>query len=297
MRIGFIGLGAMGYPMAKRLLDAGHELTVMNRSPAKVTAFEAMGAKGARTPAEVAENCEILFTCLLMPDHVEAAYLGPDGALSAGRPDHIFCDTSTVDPIRTRKIAAPVEAKGIPYFDAPISGGPGGAGKGTLSVMVGGPDSAFERLRSALLAFADPEKIFHLGPTGAGSTVKICNQMIVGVTHALLAEVFVLGQKAGIGPKTLYKVLNASSGRSNVLGRIYPIIEPRDFSPRFVLDGTIKDLECGISTGKALGVRTMMAATAQQLFLEASGLGHGMDDTAAIMLPMEKIAGVEVRED
>lgn len=298
MKIGFIGLGNIGAPMAEQVVKAGHELTVHNRTRAKAEPFEALGAAIAETPAEVAEKSEIVFTCLLLPEQVEAVYLGPDGVLSAGNDTHIFCDTSTVDPVTTRRVAEVVGEKGIPYFDAPVSGGPMGAEKGALSVMVGGPEEAFERLRPALETFGDPEKVLYLGPVGAGSTAKVCNQMIVGVNHALIGEVMVLGKKAGMNPEALFKVMMNSSGQSNSLNRMYTnFIRPRDFSAKFVMPGIVKDLECGIATAKALGVRTMLAVVAQQLYNEAIGRGHGEKDAAAVMLPMEEIAGVEVKED
>ncbi len=298
MKIGFIGLGNIGAPMARQVLDAGHELTVHNRTRAKAEPFEVLGARIAESPAEVAEASEIVFTCLLLPEQVEAVYLGPGGVLSAANENHIFCDTSTVDPVTTRRVAEMVGEKGVPYFDAPVSGGPMGAEKGALSVMVGGPEEAFERLRPALETFGDPDKIIHLGPAGAGSTAKVCNQMIVGVTHALVGEVMVLGKKAGMDPEDLFTVMMNSSGQSNSLNRMYTnFIRSRDFSAKFVMPGIVKDLECGIATAKSLGARTLLAVVAQQLYNEAIGLGHGDKDAAAVMLPMEAIAGVEVRKD
>lgn len=298
MNVGFIGLGNIGAPMAAQFAKAGHNLTVHNRTRTKAEPLAALGAQIADTPADVVAASDIIFTCLLMPDQVTDVYLGDRGLIASADPSKVLCDTSTVDPLTSRAVAEVAAKTGVPFFDAPVSGGPEGAEQGVLSVMVGGPEEHFARLRPALEVFGAPEKVVHLGPAGAGSTAKICNQMIVGVTHALVGEVLVLGKKAGMNPDDLFKVMMNSSAQSNTLERVYAgFVASRDFSAKFAMPGIAKDLDCGLAAAKALGCRTLFAPIARELYGEAIGLGHGDKDVAAVILPIEAIAGVEVTSD
>lgn len=295
MRLAFIGLGQMGRPMASNLLRAGHALTVHNRSRGVVDALVASGARAAGTPAEAAREAEVVMTCLLHPEQAREVYFGPQGVLEDVVPGRIFIDFATVEPALSREIGAAVAARGGHFLDAPISGGPAGAAAATLSIMVGASPEAFAAARPVLEALGD--KLFHLGPVGAGSTVKMCNQMLTGVTHALVAEAMVLGCKAGIDARAMYEVLRVSSGQSNSLERAVPnFILPGNFAPAFTMEGIVKDLECGIRTARSLGVRLMLAPVAQQLYIEAGALGHAQEDLSAVVRPMERIAGVEVRD-
>lgn len=294
MKLGFIGLGRMGLPMAQRLIDAGHSLTVYNRSQAAVQRLVAGGAKAGASPQDVARQVEVLFTCLLTPAQSEAIYLGDKGAIHGARSGQIFIDTATVDPMTTRRIAETLSAKGVALIDAPISGGPGGAQAGTLSIMVGGEAATIEKVRPLLEVLG--KKIFHMGPVGSGVSTKICNQILTGTTHALVAEAMVLGTKLGLDPQRLFEVLKVSSGQSNSLERAVPnYILPRKFDAAYAVEGIIKDLECAVQTAKAYGVRLLLPTIAQQMYQEARGLGHGQKDVAAVVLPMEAIAGVEVK--
>lgn len=295
MRIGFVGLGKMGRPMAVNLVKAGHEVTVHNRSLAAVNLMVSRGAKAAASPAAVAQAVEVLLTSVPDPEDVERVYLGPKGALETARSGQIFIDTSTVDPMTSRRIGEALAAKGVAYLDAPVSGGPKGAETGTLTIMVGGDPKAFARAKPVLDALG--KKIYHLGPVGAGSTAKLCNQLLGAVTHALIGEVMVLGTKAGMEPRTLYEALRNSSGQSYALDRAVPnFILPGNFEPAFTVEGSYKDLECAIRTAKALGVRMLLAPIGQQCFEEARALGHAQKDAAAVILPMETLAGVQVRD-
>lgn len=295
MRVGFIGLGRMGRPMAINLVRAGHEVTVHNRSRAAVEALGALGARAAASPAAVAAEVEALFTCLPGPADLDAVYLGPDGAAQGARPGQVFVDTSTVDPMTSRRIGDALRARGVEFLDAPVSGGPKGAEAGTLSVMVGGAPEAVARARPLLEVLG--KSIFHLGPSGSDSTAKVCNQVLIGVGHVLVGEVMVLGAKAGLDPRALYEVLRVSSGRSATLERDVPgFILPGTFEPAFTMDGMYKDLECAARTAKESGVRLLLAAVAQQCYEEARGLGLGQKDPAGVILPMEAIARTEVRD-
>ena len=294
MKIGFIGLGRMGEPMAQRLLDAGHALTVHNRSQAAVQRLVARGAKNANSPREVADRVEVLITCLLTPAQCEEIFLGENGAIHGASSGQVYIDTATIEPMITRRIAAALEKKGVAMIDAPISGGPAGAAAGTLSIMAGGDAEEFEKVRPILDVLG--KKIFHMGPVGSGVSTKICNQILTGTTHVLVAEAMVLGTKLGIDPQRLFEVLKVSSGQSNSLERAVPnYILPRKFDAAYSVEGIIKDLESAIQAAKASGVRLMLPTVAQQMYQEARGLGHGQKDVSAVVLPMEAIAGVEVK--
>jgi len=293
MHVGFIGLGRMGFPMARNLIKAGFTVVAHNRSRGPVDRLAALGAKPASTPAEVARSVEILVSCVLTPDQVEAVYLGPHGAIEGARLGQVFIDTSTIYPATSKKVGEALAAKGVSFMDAPISGGPSGAEKGTLAVMVGADSAALEKARPVLKVFG--KSIFHMGPVGAGCSTKICNQILTGTAHVLVAEAMVLGAKLGLDPQKLFEVLHLSSGQCRALDRAVPeAILPRNFDAVYTVNGMIKDLDCAIKTARDNGVRLLLPVLAQQIYVEARGLGHSEQHLAAVIMPMEKIAGVEV---
>jgi len=293
MRVGFIGLGRMGFPMARNLITAGHSVVAHNRSRGPVDRLAALGAVPAATPAEVARSVDILVSCVLTPEQVEDIYFGPAGALKGARAGQVYIDTSTIYPMTSRKIGEALRAREVAFIDAPISGGPHGAENGTLSVMVGADAAALEKARPVLEVFG--KNIFHMGPIGAGCSTKICNQMLTGTAHVLVAEAMVLGAKLGLDPQKLFDVLHVSSGQCRALDRAVPeAILPRNFAAVYTVEGMIKDLECTIRTARENGVRLLLPTVAQQIYQEARGLGHGSEHLAAVIMPMENIAGVEV---
>lgn len=293
MQVGFIGLGRMGFPMARNLIKAGHSVVAHNRSRSPVDRLVAIGGRSAATPAEVARSVDVLVSCVLTPEQVEQIYLGPGGAIEGARAGQVFVDTSTIYPMTSRKIGEVLSAKGVSFIDAPVSGGPQGAENGTLSVMVGGDTAALEKVRPVLEVFG--KNIFHMGPVGAGCSTKICNQILTGTAHVLVAEAMVLGTKLGLDPQTLFEVLHVSSGQCRALDRAVPeAILPRNFDAAYTVNGMIKDLECAIRTARENGVRVLLPALAQQIYLEARGLGHSDQHLASVIMPMEKIAGIEV---
>lgn len=293
MQVGFVGLGRMGFPMARNLIQAGFSVVVHNRSRAAVDRLAALGARGVSSAAEVARSVDVLVSCVLTPEQVEQVYLGPQGAIEGARAGQVFVDTSTIYPEISRKVAAALETKGVAFVDAPVSGGPRGAENGTLSVMVGGDAVALDRVRPVLEVFG--KNLFHMGPVGAGCSAKLCNQILTGSAHILVAEAMVLGTKLGLDPQRLFEVLQLSSGQCRALDRAVPeAILPRNFDAAYTVDGMIKDLECALRTARENDVRLMLPALAQQVYVEARGLGLSDRHLAAVILPMEKIAGVEV---
>jgi 3-hydroxyisobutyrate dehydrogenase/2-hydroxy-3-oxopropionate reductase len=293
MRVGFVGLGRMGLPMARNLLGAGHELVVHSRETKTIEQLLRDGARSANSPREVASLVDVFCSCRVSPEQSSEVFLGADGVVAAGEAGLLCIDFATIDPATSRRIGAGLAARDIGFLDAPVSGGPGGAAAANLSIMVGGSEGDFARGRPVLESLG--KTIFHIGDIGSGVSAKLCNNVITGTLHVLIAEAMVLGTKLGIEPARLYEVLRASSARSNTLERVVPNhFLPGNYEPASVLAMMIKDLECVTATAKSVGVRMLLAAVAQQCYVEAAGLGHGEKDLAAVILPMEEIAQVKV---
>ena len=292
MRIGFVGLGLMGLPMARHLIAAGHELFVASSSPKPLQILASEGANVCSTPRQIAGQVEIIFSCRVTPDQSRETFLGADGAIQAANRGLLCVDLSTIDPDTTKAIGQALSNRGMGFLDAPISGGPDGAEAKTLSIIVGGAEADLERARPLFNLLG--KKIFHMGPVGAGVSTKLCNNMITITTHALLAEAMVLGVKAGIDAHRLYEVLSASSAGSRSLERVVPHhFLNRNFEPAGMMSTVLKDLECAVDTGRKLGVRLLLPNVALQCFVEAMGRGY-TGDIASVILPMEEIAGVRV---
>lgn len=293
MRIGFVGLGRMGLPMARNLLKAGHQLSIHSRDAKAAQALAAEGAAVAGSVLDLARAVEVLCSCRVTPAQSQDVFTGEAGAVASGNPALLCIDFATIDPMTARAIGARLAERGIGFLDAPVSGGPSGAAAASLSIMVGGSDADFARGKPVLDALG--KSVIHLGPVGNGLAAKLCNNLITGTLHVLLAEAMVLGTKLGLEPRRLYDVLRASSARSNTLERVLPNhFLPRNFEAASALSMIIKDLECVTATAKQAGVRMLLPTLAQQCFIEAEGLGHGAKDLSAVILPMEEIAGVKV---
>lgn len=293
MKVGFVGLGTMGLPMTKNLLKAGFEVVVVSRSRGPIEAAVALGAKEAANPADLAAQVDVALTCLPMPETVEAVYLGENGLLAGARPGTILVDHSTVSPALNRKIFEAARAKGVHFLDAPVSGGPMGAEAGTLTIMCGGEPEAFAKAKPVFEAMG--KVVVLVGPVGSGSVVKLINNLLVGVHTAALAEAFVMGAKAGIDSRVLYEILKHSTGHSYMMDRTVPLIQERDFAQRFAIDLLYKDMRIATQLAEELGVPLRLGRVAEAMVGEAQAQGHGREDVAAIIRPLEKAVGVEVR--
>jgi 3-hydroxyisobutyrate dehydrogenase-like beta-hydroxyacid dehydrogenase len=283
----------MGLPIARHLAAAGHPLFIASGSRAPLEELRAMGATVCESPREIAPQVEIFFSCRVTPEHSRETFLGAQGVLASGVRGILCVDLATTDPETATDLAARLAERGIGFIDAPISGGPDGARAKTLSVIVGGAPENVERAAPLLGLFG--KKTFHMGPVGAGVATKLCNNMISITTHALVAEAMVLGVAAGIDAGQLYEVLRASSAYSKTLERVVPNhFLNRNFEPGGTIAQIMKDLDCALTTARRLGVRTLLPAVALQCFAEAADRGLGQKDIAAVILPMEEIAGVEV---
>ena len=293
MKIGFVGLGLMGRPMAGRLAAAGHEVHVFSANAEAVEAMAAKGAVAGGSVADVACRVEIFCSCRVTPDQSREVFSGPNGVLSAESVPPLCIDFATIDPMTSREIGRALAAAGAGYIDAPVSGGPHAAAAGTLNIIAGGAQPAVERAGPVFDSLGT--QTFHMGGIGTGVTAKLCNNLITITSHALIAEAMVLGAKAGIDAHALYEVLSQSSAWSRTLERVVPgHFLPRNFKAAASIDTIVKDLQGALDLAAAEGLRLALGETAMTLFADAAGRGHARDDIASVILPMEDAAGVQV---
>lgn len=297
-RIGFIGLGIMGQGMARNLLKAGFPLTVWNRTAAKSQALvaearqQAQPVQLAHSPAAVAANSDILFTCVSDTPDVEAVVLGPGGVIEGAQSGSLLIDCSTISPAATQTIAAKLADKGVSMLDAPISGGSEGAARATLSIMVGGDEADFQRALPALQAVG--KAITHVGPTGAGQTVKLMNQILV-VGHAqAMSEAFLFAQASGVDLKKALKAVEAGAAGSWMLSFRGPQILQRDWRPGFTIDLQQKDLRLVLEAADQVGVPLPAAAMIFQFYRTLQAQGLGGEGNHALIKALEHLAGKEV---
>src|SRR2546429_7944481 len=250
MKVGFVGLGKMGWPMSERLLVAGFEVHVFNRSRPLVEALAAKGARAATSAAEVADRTDMVLTALPTPDAVDQVYRE---MLQRARPGQIYADHSTVSVGQSRRCAAMARERGADFLDAPVSGGPAGAQAGTLTVMVGGDQASFDRALPVFRAFG--KNIRLCGPAGAGQVVKLINQLLVGVHTAAIAEAAVFGAKLGANPQVVLEVIGTSFGGSTMMTRNLPPLLSRAFAPPPPADLRLKDLRVIPATAKTCHLR------------------------------------------
>ena len=292
MRIGMIGLGAMGLPIAKRLLGAGHELCAFDLSPRAAGEAEAAGARMCPTAGEAAADTEVLFCSLPNAAIVRSVLEEILGRESIGA--SVIADLSSIAPESARKFSEMAAARGITYMDCPVSGGVGGAAAGTLTVMAGGPDQAFLRMRPLFETIG--RKICHIGPVGAGSGVKMVNNYLLGCNMAAAAEALVLGAKIGLGLDTMYEIIRESSGRSFIIENKIPnFIKKRSFEGGFAVDLEYKDLGLAVETAKQLSMPIPMGSTAVQMFEAARAKGFGRQDITSLLKIWEELMDTEVR--
>jgi 3-hydroxyisobutyrate dehydrogenase-like beta-hydroxyacid dehydrogenase len=290
--VGFVGLGKMGRPMTRRLLAAGFAVTVYNRTHSIAEELAADGAQIAESPRAVAQASDVVLTCLATPDVVEALYLGDDGIVAGGKAGQVWVDHSTVSPSTNQKCATAAASVGATFLDAPVSGGPEGAAAGTLAIMVGGDAATFARMQPVFQAMGS--NIRRCGPSGAGTAVKLVNQLLVGIHTAAAAEAVVLGVKAGADPQIILDLLSTSYGASRMLSRNVPLQIARDWTPTTPVSVILKDLRLIDEFAQAQGARLMLGTLSLELYKEAVQLGHGDKDMSAMCLPLEQIADTEI---
>ena len=292
-KVGFIGLGRMGLPMAYRLLAAGFDLTVHNRSQGKVQEIAAAGAKAATSVAEVVRESEIVLACLPDVSTSEAIFLGDDGIAANARPGQVLVDHSTVGMATSKACAAAAEDKGAFFLDAPISGGTERAADGTLTIMAGGSADAYHR---ALPSFDTMgATVRHIGPTGTGTVVKLVNQLLVGIHSVAAAEAMIVGAKAGADPALVFEVVNSGWGHSFMLDRNAPVMLDRDFDGvRTQIKVFLKDMGLIQDLTKELGIDLPGANLAYNFLTQAVDKGLGDMDAGASVKLLEEQTGCVV---
>jgi 2-hydroxy-3-oxopropionate reductase len=289
--IGFIGLGVMGKPMAKHLIAAGHKLTVHNRSRAAVDELVAAGAAAGGSPADVARASNIVITMLPDTGDVEKVLTAPDGVLSGLQKGAVVVDMSSISPVATERFAALVAAKGGSMLDAPVSGGEIGAINAQLSIMVGGDESAFTRVRPILEKMGNPEKIIHIGRSGAGQICKICNQVAIGGALAGVSEAFALAKKAGVDAARVRQALLGGFAASRVLEVHGERMLIDNYKPGFRARLYQKDMRLANEAAAANGVSMPANAVVAQLLNALIASGGADLDYAALGTVLFKLAG------
>jgi 3-hydroxyisobutyrate dehydrogenase len=292
--VGFIGVGNMGNPMAANVLKQGFPMTVFDLSAKATENLVQAGAKRAGSAREVVEAAEIVLTCLPASPDVEALYLDAGGLVERAKPGNILIDLSSVLPSTPRKLEPAAKARGVHFLEAPVSGGVAGARAATLAIMVGGDPTVLERARPVLRAIGP--NIFHVGPVGAGNTVKAINNMMACVNSLAMMEGVALGVKAGLDPMTIYEVVKASSGGSKALERIPSAIIPRNFAPGFKVRLMNKDLDTFNTIAKELHVPVSFSNVAQRYQQAAMAAGLADQDTSVAMTVIERLAAIEPKK-
>ncbi len=291
-RIGFIGLGIMGRPMARNLLRADYPLTVWNRSRPGMDETMQDGAAEASGPREVAARSDVVITMVGDSPDVEQVALGPGGLIEGAHPGLVHIDMSTISPKVTRNIAERLAAAGVEMLDAPVSGGEQGAIDATLSIMVGGNLEVFERCQPVLEALG--KKLVYCGTHGSGQVVKLCNQVVVALNNLAVCEALVLAAKAGVDPRRMLDAVGAGAGSSWAVHNLAPKMLARDFRPGFKVAHQQKDLRLALETARERQAPLPGAALVHQLFAAVEAQGLGAEGTQALVKALEKLAAATV---
>lgn len=295
MRIGFVGLGVMGRPMARHLVKAGHEVVCTNRSQPAVDALVAAGAEAARTPAEVAEKADVVITMVPDAPDVESVVLGPEGIALTARPRTLVVDCSTIAPGAARALGEALAERGLRFVDAPVSGGEAGAVAGRLAIMLGGEVSAVRYAEEALAPFAGV--MAHVGPVGSGQLVKAANQMLVAGALAMTGEALTLLGQAGVDIEAALGVLQGGLAGSRVLEVKAPSMLDRDFTPGFRLDLHHKDLKIALAAAEDANVAVPLTGVVTQLVQGLRAAGEGGQDHGALIKAVERLSAIRAEQD
>lgn len=287
MKIAWIGTGVMGASMAGHLQAAGHELTVYNRTKSKASALLANGARWADTPAEAAADADVCFTIVGYPADVEAVILGENGALSAMSPESILIDCTTSSPSLAQKIAEAAQLKGVAALDAPVSGGDTGAKNATLSFMVGGDASAFERAKPLFEIMG--KTIIHQGGSGAGQHTKVVNQTLIASGMIGVCEAMLYAEKSGLNPLTVLNSVGNGAAASWSLTNLWPRMIAGNFEPGFYVEHFIKDMGIALSEAERMGLTLPGLELALKLYKKTAELGYSRKGTQSLLLALREL--------
>ena len=293
-KIGFIGLGIMGHPMAKNLIEAGYDLVLYNRTREKAEELAGEGAEAAGSPREVAEKSDIIITMLPDSPQVREVVSGESGVLEGIKEGSLVVDMSTISPVVTEELAAEIKEKGATMLDAPVSGGDVGAEEGTLSIMVGGDEGDFERARPLFDVMGGT--VNHVGATGAGQVTKAANQIVVALTIEAVSEALVLGARGGVAPEKILDVLGGGLAGNKVMEVKREKLLSHDFSPGFRSELHHKDLGIALAAAREYGVALPVTAIVDQMLLTMKKKGWGGEDHSALLRVIEDLSQEEAKE-
>ena len=295
-KLGFLGLGLMGYPMARNLIKAGHDVTLWSHTSGKAVQLvtETGSGKACPTPAQVAHEAEAVFLCVGNTQMAEQVILGANGIREGGRPGLAVVDASTISPSASTRIGQELAKSGIDYLDAPCTGSTPGAHNAALTFMVGGKQEVFERVKPYLDNMG--KKMFYCGGSASGLHAKLTQNLVLANILQAFAEGIVLSTKAGVAPALMLEILSASAAKAGLIEYKAPFILRRDFTTNFSTKWMHKDLGLMLDLAEELGVPLPQTAVTRQMFQAAIAGGHGEEDMCSIINTMEGWAGVEVRE-
>ncbi|KIL51963.1 2-hydroxy-3-oxopropionate reductase [Jeotgalibacillus soli] len=294
MKLGFIGLGIMGKPMTLNLLTSGYDVTVFDINEAAIQQVSAAGATAAQSPKEVAQVSDVIFTMLPNSEHVKSVLLNENGVIHGAKPGTIVIDMSSISPVISKELADILQLQQIYMLDAPVSGGEPKAIDGTLSIMVGGENHLFEKVKPVLACMG--EDIVLVGGNGCGATAKLANQIIVNVNIAAMSEALVLAAKAGIDVEKMYEAIRGGLAGSAVLDAKVPMILERNFIAGGRIDINLKDLTNVMDTAHTIGVPLPLSSQVLEMFHALKVDGKAAEDHSGLVQYYEKLAKVEVRK-
>ncbi|MDY0304362.1 MAG: 2-hydroxy-3-oxopropionate reductase [Sphaerochaeta sp.] len=294
MKIGFIGLGIMGKPMAKNLLKAGHEVVCFDVNQKNVDEVVAAGAVAGKSSADVASQVPLVITMLPNSPHVKSVVMGEGGILEGAKKGLIVVDMSSIAPLASQEIEKACAEKGVRMLDAPVSGGEPKAIDGSLAIMVGGDKALFEEVKDILMVMG--ASAVHCGPIGAGNTTKLANQIIVALNIAAVAEAFTLVRKAGVEPELVFEAIKGGLAGSTVMNAKAPMMMESNFKPGFKIDLHIKDLANALDTGHGVGSPLPLTALAREMMETLHADGFGGDDHSALARYYAKLSGTTIGE-
>lgn len=295
MKLGFIGLGIMGKPMAKNLLKAGYELVVLDMNKAAVDELIKAGAESASTPAEIGSKADVIITMLPNSPHVKTVTLGENGLIDSAAKGKVLIDMSSIAPLASQEVAKELATKGMEMLDAPVSGGEPKAIDGTIAVMVGGNKEVFDTHKAIIEPMAG--SVVYVGEIGAGNTTKLCNQIVVALNIAAVSEALVLAKKAGVSPDRVFQAIRGGLAGSTVMDAKAPMMMDRTFDPGFRIDLHIKDLANALDTSRSVGVPLPLAAQAMEIMQAIKQDGCGVEDHSSMVKFYEKLANIEVTRE
>ena len=292
MKVGFIGLGIMGKPMAKNLVKAGHEVTVFDFKQASIDELVSVGAKAAKNNKEVAEKSDVIITMVPNSPNVEAALFGENGVAEGIEAGKTVIDMSSINPLASQKFEKKLKELGIGFLDAPVSGGEPKAIDGTIAIMVGGDEDLFNKFKDLLGVMGGT--VTHCGSVGAGNTTKLTNQIIVALNIAAVSEGYALAKKAGLDPQKVFDAIHTGLAQSTIQDVKIPMILDRNFKPGFRIDLHIKDLQNALDTSHALNVSLPLTSEVMEILQVVKNDGNGSDDHDAISKYYEKINDLKI---